>query len=58
MVDNTVSDVTGGLGAKNAFSFVPLLYIELNRSFYQDRLETNIGKVEKKATGDLCRRAD
>jgi len=51
VVDNTVSDVTGGLGAKNALSFLSHFYIELNRSFYQDRLETNMGKVEAKSYG-------
>eukprot|EP01046_Picozoa_sp_COSAG06_P068535 COSAG06_NODE_18267_length_895_cov_1.649497_1_plen_225_part_01 len=35
----------GSAGAKNAF-WVPFLYQK--RSFYQDRLRTNIGKVEKK----------
>ena len=41
---NAVNGANGG-GAENA-SFEPVLYFK--RSFYQDRLGTNIGKVQKR----------
>ena len=50
--DETNGKSTYGGGAKNA-SFEPSLFNE-KRSFYQDRLSTNIGKALKKE-GVLCR---